>query len=779
MRINCYINRFLVFLFTSILISSIRLNAQTNWRIKSFSDNDGLLQDKINCLYLDNKGFLWIGTDAGLLRYDGSQVKQFSLYSNSTKYTIGRCRSIAQYNDGLIASDDSNTFLINDFSLSYLGKNSTKYKNTSQNLSEKNSFTLNNLFFTAATNTANQIEFSRIANNKRTPTKLFLLEKIPTELTLSKGTIFTCNNKVYLTCNEGLFAISYSKEQYLLALKLIDPSLLKPYTISSLAVTPDEKIILVGTAENKIIQFNKYKLVTSTYKQAPELPKYIIDSMNAKALNYHSSHSANATQEKRIKGAQAFIIDNDDKIWIPSTNGLFVDNKELLSANLNSEPPTSSWNFTKQDGLPSNEFCINERNGYYFNRTNSLLYLPTLKGIVEIDTKSIEQAKGAYPPQITQIIIDNIELTKWPSNLEKFSQISLSVSVPLGIKNKNAQIEYRLMPNDSNWRNVNDGKIFISRMMPGEQTIELRYNNGLTRTDYLYSRQPLFFAPYWYESVWVRIGGILAIMGLITGVYLIREFQLRKQNKKLNIRIEQKTIEVKRQMRKLKAVTQQNEMLIGVLAHDIKSPLRSISTLTTLLGGKLEDTNPEELSSHLREISKTSNKLSQFIGQFLVWYGQRSEKDVHTELVDVKILIEEIIHYALEMNLNRSNKIITSFDSSSLVINSNKQVLSIIIHNLLDNACKYTHQGVITLSAHWKGRELWISCSDTGIGMSAETIELLLKNESRITPIMPESYKLGYVFINGLIKQINARLLIESELEKGSTISIAVKARQS
>ena len=796
MPIRFYINKLLLLFLLSITASLITLHAQSNWRVKYFSDKDGLLQDKINCLYLDNKGLLWIGTDAGLSRYDGKLIKDFSHYSKEDQFTLGRCRNIFQVGENIFVNNDSNYFYIDDFSLAYRGTLTNKVKTDLQVAIEKinskpklsnglrkyssnNSFIINNYTFLVDQNSGGQLVFSKVVNDTKQPMKIYTLKDLTKETNLHSGKFFTCNGKVYLTCKEGLYSISLSNQQYLLANLLIDANSLAPYVVNALAITPDERIILIGTDVNKIVQFSNYKLVNAVYSQASNLPKSIYDSIKAKQKSPKKNELKIISQAHKLKGVQAYIKDNDGRVWMPTSAGLFVGIGSEIFSTATHNKDLRFWNFTKQDGLPSNEFIINNQNGYYFNKTNSQLYLPTSKGIVEIDTKQIEKAAGAYPPQITQVIIDNVELKKWPSELEKFSQISLSVSIPMEIECKNFEIEYRLMPTDSNWKKINDGKIFISRMMPGEQTIELRYNNGLTRTDYLYSRQSLFFAPFWYESVWVRIGGILAIMGLLTGIYLIREYQLRKQNKKLNIRIEQKTIEVKRQMRKLKAVTQQNEMLIGVLAHDIKSPLRSISTLTTLLGGNVENANPEELSSHLREISKTSNKLSQFIGQFLVWYGQKSEKDVLTEAVDIKNLIEEIIQYAVEMNINRNNKIDTSFDDFPIVINSNKQVLSIIIHNLLDNACKYTQRGEVTLSAHWRGRELWISCIDTGIGMSAETVDQLLKNESRITPTMPDSYKLGYVFINGLIRQINARLVIESEIEKGSTISIAIKARQS
>lgn len=48
-----------------------------NLPFDKFTVEDGLSSNSINCLFQDSKGFLWIGTDDGLNRYDGYEFKQF------------------------------------------------------------------------------------------------------------------------------------------------------------------------------------------------------------------------------------------------------------------------------------------------------------------------------------------------------------------------------------------------------------------------------------------------------------------------------------------------------------------------------------------------------------------------------------------------------------------------------------------------------------------------------------------------------------------------------
>src|SRR5215470_9901402 len=46
--------------------------------LRSFSSADGLAHDHINQIYPDSQGYLWIGTDEGLSRFDGYEFSNFT-----------------------------------------------------------------------------------------------------------------------------------------------------------------------------------------------------------------------------------------------------------------------------------------------------------------------------------------------------------------------------------------------------------------------------------------------------------------------------------------------------------------------------------------------------------------------------------------------------------------------------------------------------------------------------------------------------------------------------
>ena len=128
----------LVLLLLNLLMPMILFAASNDLCFRHFSVEDGLSSNSVRALMQDIYGFLWIGTDEGLNRYDGTTVKLYrlkdrganeaisSLYSTLNKIWIGTDEGIYIYDyeteDIMLITDTGTIIRMNVKEISVLGR---------------------------------------------------------------------------------------------------------------------------------------------------------------------------------------------------------------------------------------------------------------------------------------------------------------------------------------------------------------------------------------------------------------------------------------------------------------------------------------------------------------------------------------------------------------------------------------------------------------------------------------------------------------------------------
>ena len=107
------------FIFFILIFISLELFA-TNFCFRQFTIDDGIPQSSINRIVQDSTGFIWLSTNQGLYRFDGSIFKKFNKIGNNN---ISVVNSFTQLNNQNYAiSDMWNLYIVsldNKFSLLY------------------------------------------------------------------------------------------------------------------------------------------------------------------------------------------------------------------------------------------------------------------------------------------------------------------------------------------------------------------------------------------------------------------------------------------------------------------------------------------------------------------------------------------------------------------------------------------------------------------------------------------------------------------------------------
>jgi signal transduction histidine kinase len=349
----------------------------------------------------------------------------------------------------------------------------------------------------------------------------------------------------------------------------------------------------------------------------------------------------------------------------------------------------------------------------------------------------------------------------------------------------NGLYRFKLNGYDSAWTVSKTTEIYYGNLSDAKYSFEVQFSyDGIHwGSSSYYSFEIL---PPWWTTWWFRSLCFIALVGLILLYIHYRTKSLYKKTKLLEDEVNKRTndllksnMELGRINEELNANNKKNEILISVLAHDVKSPMRFLSDVSTNLYNSWDDIEDERKRSLALEIKKSTKSIYIFLSEFLTWIKLNIEKGVsrHIETVNVLSLLQRVKKYHEETG-NVAGNVIEIDLANDLVLKTNKNYLEIIIRNLVDNACKYTANGKIYLSAYPLDSGIVISCRDTGKGMSSDLVNILMFEDSyeeNKAQDELDSYKLGYRFIKDMMKEMDAQIEIISELNKGTEVKIILK----
>jgi signal transduction histidine kinase len=265
---------------------------------------------------------------------------------------------------------------------------------------------------------------------------------------------------------------------------------------------------------------------------------------------------------------------------------------------------------------------------------------------------------------------------------------------------------------------------------------------------------------------WVLTIGLVLLIFTIIGVYKRYLFK-QKAN-----------LELMKTQNKLYEVIDQKEKLTSILAHDLRTPLRFMTTLSDYLDKSIRALNLKELERFSKELSTSARNTYAFADELLTWLSiQRQSFTVQHSEVNLHALINELLEFFKDIAKTQHTEL--KMDLPFLVpVETDKRLLKIILRNILDNAIKNTNPGEVIISITKQNEEvIEIQIRDTGNGMTKEQLNQLDVNNTYGLPFEIKS-KLGFQIIKDLSALLNIKLGIESEIGTGTTIILQLPLRK-
>ncbi len=235
-------------------------------------------------------------------------------------------------------------------------------------------------------------------------------------------------------------------------------------------------------------------------------------------------------------------------------------------------------------------------------------------------------------------------------------------------------------------------------------------------------------------------------------------------------------------MEQLKALENLRSELIANISHDLRTPIAIIHGYSETLIMKAESLTPVEREKYLQVILKNTENLKRLVAD-LFEFSKLEAKQVMPQKEN--FFITELVSDAIQKYtlMAQTKKItLTSIFSENLPrVYADIAMIDRVLQNLIDNAIKYTPEGgKITVELLKKVNGVEINISDTGIGISETDLPFIFDRyyKTAARPEIPSSTGLGLAIVKKILELNNARIDVQSKLNKGTSFIFQLPTHQ-
>jgi len=230
----------------------------------------------------------------------------------------------------------------------------------------------------------------------------------------------------------------------------------------------------------------------------------------------------------------------------------------------------------------------------------------------------------------------------------------------------------------------------------------------------------------------------------------------------------------------LKKATESDELksaFLGNLSHEIRTPLYAITGFATLLN--TEDLSAEDRHNFTQIVQRNSDVLLKFVDNIMI-FSQLEQGQLKASMSEVSInSIAEDVYHNFHGRYNSPHKQVVWHLSSvdaNRIVQVDLSLYRIVAEVIMDNAWKFTHQGIINIGFELEDHSFVFYVEDSGIGVPPDYHKAIFNKFFKYKDIdekmLYEGVGMGLSIAKGLTDLMQGRILVTSELGKGARFEV-------
>ena len=211
------------------------------------------------------------------------------------------------------------------------------------------------------------------------------------------------------------------------------------------------------------------------------------------------------------------------------------------------------------------------------------------------------------------------------------------------------------------------------------------------------------------------------------------------------------------------------------VSHELMTPLHSIMGCSELMENGL--VKEEDVPRFIERIHSESSKLMTLVEDIIELSELDENPDLPRKDVDLLAIAKEETAVLAEEAAKKNIKLAVEGEPTS--VNGVQRLLREIVHNLCDNAVRYTERdGSVTVSVGTEEGEAVVSVSDTGIGIPPEDLERVFERFYRTDKSRSKETGgagLGLSIVKHAVSYMGGRIKLDSAPGVGTTFKVYLK----
>lgn len=220
---------------------------------------------------------------------------------------------------------------------------------------------------------------------------------------------------------------------------------------------------------------------------------------------------------------------------------------------------------------------------------------------------------------------------------------------------------------------------------------------------------------------------------------------------------------------------------LAQMSHEIRTPINTILSFSGLIKEELTGRLSSELEDSFGVMSRAGKRIIRTIDLLLdMSQLQTSTYEINYKKMDayqkvIKDIADEYYYTAKEKKLKFE---VVKKNENNIII-GDEYTVGQILHNLINNAIKYTHKGYVkVIIGKEKNNNVYIKVADSGIGISEDYLPNIFKPFTQEDQGYTRQYEgngLGLALVKSYCELNNAEISVTSKKGKGTTFKILFK----